>query len=528
MKNAWEKLNDSLRQWDEASHYKVMSVCWLTTVVSSFFGSHLLSFEVPAIGQVFLFRILLPVTVLLYLLWVIRGKDPFWKESTALEKWTYVFIAVMLVYGAISLAWAVDFMWSFRKLFNLCFDMCFFFLALRLCRQEKMRQYTLYVCAAGVVFLCVLGIYEVFFGGIFNDYYDKYKQFELFGGVYQFPVVTSTNTNDFSLNLCFFCALLLMARERSTDIVGTWKYFPMALLPAAYFLTMAASSRLILLAYWILFATFCSCTWIARRRSAWICLVILVLVMGVHFANRYEDITRSAEKYITEMRVGNNSAVKTSGMAGPIAEGSHYQVALCGTGQMMEGTARKLTASKLDEGISFKMQRLSLKDEFFYTDNETGKLEVRKDNSGGIRLQLLLHAANCLVDSYGLGVGLGNTESLAPNGTDIPRWASSSQYSIHCFIARIIGDYGLFALIPLCAIAFLLLSKIWKLFLSGWRTKDKNMIGQAIMFFGCILIYPFVSTASSDAQDNISMWMYLAMVVLLATELCDAGLDETK
>ena len=158
----------------------------------------------------------------------------------------------------------------------------------------------------------------------------------------------------------------------------------------------------------------------------------------------------------------------------------------------------------------------SLKDQFFET-NENGESVLRDTGSAGIRAHLLIHAGKCFVESYGLGAGLGNTEVLAARRTVVPAWADASTNSIHCFIARVIADYGVFALIPLCVIAFLLIKRIWLFFIISCKAKNRTGIAQALMLFGCVLIYPIVSTASSDAQDSLSMWIYLAMMCIFSS-----------
>ena len=90
---------------------------------------------------------------------------------------------------------------------------------------------------------------------------------------------------------------------------------------------------------------------------------------------------------------------------------------------------------------------------------------------------------------------------------------------------RIAADYGIFALLPLCAIAFLLLKRIFTSLSAAWRRKDGQAAAAAgaLLFFAVLLTYPIVSTASSDAQDDIAMWFYLAMMVLYAVQELETG-----
>ena len=159
-----------------------------------------------------------------------------------------------------------------------------------------------------------------------------------------------------------------------------------------------------------------------------------------------------------------------------------------------------------------------MKDEFWETDQD-GNTTISSTNSGGIRTLLLTHAGKCFLESYGLGVGLGNTEVLAAKRGVIPKWASNDSISIHCFIARIIADYGIFVLIPLGAIVLLLLRSIWRMLVAAYKTKNRATAAKTLALFGCCLIFPISSTASSDAQDILPMWLFLAILFFLS-EAC--------
>jgi len=206
---------------------------WLITVISTFWGSAILSITVPAIGELFVFRAFLPITALLYLIWAIRHKEPFLKGSSALEKWCYVFSAVFILYGIVSLPRAIDFSWTFQKLFNLCFAVVVFLLALRLFRDANIRKLTLIVMSVMLIIILPLGVYEAFFGGLVNPMYDTYYKtyianplYELlkdsisFNEYLQHPVVFSGNTNDYSSSILFVMALLLVPMNRRRIIVG--------------------------------------------------------------------------------------------------------------------------------------------------------------------------------------------------------------------------------------------------------------------------------------------------------------------
>ena len=163
------QVNRIMNQWKTDKLRFCLEAAWLLTVLTSFMGSDILAIPFPAVGMLFPFRVLLPVTAVLYLAWAIREKENPWKNASFVIRVCYVLIGIMLVYGAFSLCIAMDFMFTFRRLFNLCFDLCFFFLVLHLCRDKALLKRTVCTAMAAVVVLAVCGIYEVFCGGIIKE-----------------------------------------------------------------------------------------------------------------------------------------------------------------------------------------------------------------------------------------------------------------------------------------------------------------------------------------------------------------------
>ncbi len=97
--------------------YKALCGCWLLTVFFSHFGGGIVIATLPGIGDIFPFRLLLPITALLYLIWMLKGNDHPWKESSKLDKWVYGLIISMMVYSILSLPRAMEFSFTFRRLF---------------------------------------------------------------------------------------------------------------------------------------------------------------------------------------------------------------------------------------------------------------------------------------------------------------------------------------------------------------------------------------------------------------------------
>lgn len=503
------------QQWRQDKLRCALAVCWLLTVAVSFFNVYLFPIEVPGIGTLYAFRAMLPLTAVLYVICAVREKRFFWKDSTALEKWCYVFIAVMLLYGAASLPRALDLSWTFRRLFNLCFDMCFFFLMLRLCRNKDLRKLTLAVCFIMWVAVMLMGIYEVFNGGIADSAYNgaNCQDFTWFLSRFQYPVVFFGNTNDYALMLTFFYAIFLLIAWREPRIP---QWLTVILTAVTYFLLLATGSRLSILAFFILLAAQILCALFRRQKAARrAAATMLLCVFCIQFCNQYQFIVPPIEHYLHQ-RAEYIQAVKD-------AE-SNVQQGGEASGEQRE-TPVDLEKPELQIGDP---RKVSLNDQFFENDDATGEKTLRSDGSAGVRTHLLLHARDCFQESRGLGVGFGNTEILAARRCIVPGWADKSSNAIHCFLARIIADCGIFVLIPLCAIALLLLKTLIVFALAAQKRKDRRGTTYALLFFAVLLTYPIVSTASSDAQDNIPMWIYLVFVVLFSVQYSNADVPLTE
>ena len=495
-------MKELITDWQSDKLEGSMKLCFLAAVFTSFFGSAMLSVTVPGVGELFPFRVFLALAAVLYLVWAIREKDCFWKGASALEKWCYLLIAIMLVYSVVSLFRAIDFMFTFRKLFNLCFDLCFFFLLLRLCRDKRMLRYTLYLAVAAAAIMAVMGVYEIFNGGIFNSKYDEGTYFFLFMQDYQYPLTASSTCNEYAGTMLFVgaVALLFWASGRKNTI-PRWQLWAVTLsIPFVWFLMLASSARLCQVAYFTLLTGVTVWFLCRGRKQVWVPVVAILLIFCVQFANQYRFIVPPIQQYVAEMKEYREQVKQEPTPVEPTpAEPTPVEPAT-----PVEKPSLNIGDPREDP----------LEGQFFQINEETGEKELNSTRSGGVRVRLLLHAFDCLKESKGLGVGLGNTEKLAGQRHIAGDEQSGYYEAIHCFLARIAADYGIFVLIPLCVIGFLLLKRTWALLWSGLKIRDRNLVGLAVLYFCTLLIFPFVSTASADAQDLLCMWIYLAAVIL--------------
>lgn len=480
-----EKISALAAGWRRDRLWGTLAALWIASVFASSPGVALFPVTFPGVGTLFLFRLLLPVTALLYILYALRERIHIWRDAPALERWCYLLAAIMLIYSLASLPRALDVVFTLRRLFNLCFDLGLFFLTLRMWRYERLRRPMLLAFAGGLILVLLLGLWQMATPGVYNEVTNHFHVFFFFDLVFQSMDVTQGNPNDYAAAFAFAAAVFLLwwaARWKKTgkDV----HYLSVFSLILVYFLSVANGARLVKLCFWILFWGFTAFLLLADRRRLWISLTVLALVCGIWFGNQYRYIMPSVQSYLSQLdeyrhQPGNEAAPPP---------------------KLQIDTAPTET---LDE-------------EFYTIDEKTGEKTLRDEGSGGIRARLLIHAFRCFRESRGLGVGLGNTESLAPRRNIIPGWANASQNNIHCFLARAASDYGIFFLLPLCAAALLLLKRVVELLAEAVRTRDFSALGLPIYNLSALVIFPIASTASSDAQDIAPMWFFLAAAVIFA------------
>ena len=470
-----------LKEWRTDKLKTALVISWMLTVFSSFLESAVTLVSLPAIGAIYPFRLFLPITAALYLVWAAREKRDPWKDGSNIQRVCYILCALLLVHSGVSLFFAIDRTFTFRRLFNLCFDLCFFWLALALCKDRGILIKTIRCVLAVLLLQIPVGIYEVFFGGVLDPIYDTdRRRFTFFTGKFQRPVVASGNTNDFSMMLVFMLAVaLLYWAWRHREEVCDW--IPVAMIAPIYFLIRAGDARLCFAAFCVLSAGFVLYTLTLKANKRWILILTALLMAFVIFGQNYQKLVPQTDKtkiYREEPTVVSLKAV-----------------------------------TDIDERIVSLADRF-LKDEMFIVDEETGQTKINLQYSAGARLDLLLHAAQCVVQSKGMGVGLGNTEQLAKAGAENRR---DGVWNIHCFLARMAGDFGVFFIIPFLILAYMLIRKSLKAFISGIREKKWGNAMLWVLYLTALITYPIASTAPSDAQDCLAMWLFLAIMMLLPT-----------
>ncbi len=453
----------------------VLRVFWVLTVVSAFTGSCLLSVSFPVIGTLFPFRVFLPLTALFTLIACIRNRENPWKDASLLEKSCAVFALSLFLYGCVSLFRAVDFTHTFHRFFNLIFDMVFFLLLLYYMKKPSFRKLTVILCYVLLFTLSLVAFYEIYNGGIFFDKYDTYKRLFMMDRLCQWPTLTFANCNDLAMALVFLLSILASDLYLSPTVTrGKTILFSLAS-ALVYFHTVSTTSRLSRYSFFILMAALLLIFLLRKPRFFVLPVLLITAILATQFVTQYHKVIRPYYEYRVALR-----AYESAG----------------GTGA--------------DAPVLDIKSEESLMEQFINADEE-GNTVLRNDTSAGWRMHLLLHAFRCFKESYALGVGLGNTEMLA---RDRMVTGDAGIYATHCFLVRLIADCGIFALLPLVFIVLLLIQKIVAIF----KAKNRRAAVCGILLSAMLILYPVLSTASSDAQDSAAMWMFLAFLVTLAVE----------
>ena len=157
------------------------------------------------------------------------------------------------------------------------------------------------------------------------------------------------------------------------------------------------------------------------------------------------------------------------------------------------------------EAQAQSQQDPSLKEEIFVTDGETGEVKLNVVMSGGVRVSLLLHTLDCFLQSKGMGVGLGNTAQLAKAAAP----QRGGIWAIHCFLARMTADFGIWFLIPLLMIAGAMLWLGLCFVLTEIKKRRWINVMTGVLYLLAVIIFPIASTASGDAQNSLPMWLFL-------------------
>ena len=451
----------TMKGWRKDKLKLVITALWLLTVFFGFFGSTVLLIKLPGLPALYPFRILLPVTTLLYLIWAIREKRNPWKEASFAGRVCYILCAALIVYGTLSLFRAIDFEFTFTLWITLCFCLVFFALALELCSDRKVFVATVWCALFTTVIHMVMGFVEMFKGGFFTQKF--YEVFFFMGRHFTSPSVSAGNPNDYAMMLVFMLALMLLYWAWRGHAEKLY-WMPALMIAPVYFLLGATYGRLCTISFWILIAAFAMKAVTSGKLARRVLIPAMVLLAATMvFYNLGNDYQRMHPEHRAFFAV-------------------------------------EVSAAEMNVTVPETVPVAEVEPEG----------EQVLESSSAVRVELLLHAWNCFKESMGMGVGLGNTAQLA-KPTAARR---GGVWGIHCFLARMSADFGIWFLIPLLLIAFEMVRSGVEIVYREAKKRNWSAMMTGVMYLASVLIYPIASTAPGDAQNSVPMWLFLGCMVL--------------
>ena len=145
----------------------------------------------------------------------------------------------------------------------------------------------------------------------------------------------------------------------------------------------------------------------------------------------------------------------------------------------------------------------------------TGNYEnASLQQSDGTRVTLLKNSWEMLLESKGLGIGLGNAEIRMREFGN-----TGGILAVHCFIMEVLLEFGIFALIPLFVLVFMIIRVLCVRLYKAAKAHSREPVSNILFLLFTIMAYPFLSTASSSSWGITSMWLYIAMVLLYSGQV---------
>lgn len=430
---------------------KNLNILWMITLFSAFFREALFPVTVGLIGTVYLFRVMVPITCLVFVLRLIMEKDNLWRRSSNMMKAVYVLFVIIIVHGIFSIFFALDTIHTLNRFMNITLEVLFCTLAINMI--PKNYKTNIRVISVTIMLTQLMAFYETFFGGIFRDTSGIGRFYYISDKVREVPILFYGNINDFASSLAMITVVLtwFTLRMKNRDEIykseTIYAWFILFINFMTWYLAHCALSDMVI---WTM--------------NAQIIVLLITLIIG---------------------KIGS------------------YKVFIAGL----------VIFAVLNTPIMEDSDDYDVVSKFYTEDNK-----LDEEATGGIRVTLIKFCATTLMESNGLGVGLGNTETMGGNIDLIKSWAGKSQVSMHCFPLRVLSDMGIFLLAPLLAVVYFAIKSIKvirnKIKNRGWRTKGITILGITVP----LLCYVVFSVSSSDAQDLLLMWIFFALVLL--------GIDE--
>lgn len=468
-------------------------ILYYILIFSTFLNQAALSFPVPGIGSIYLFRVMLTVMSFFTIYRFYKKKESV--KIGNMQKCLLALFAIVGVYGVATLFFAKDFAYTASLLINWIIDGVFVVFLICFNNTPKRLKHTFISVMANTLLMILLGVIESFTGAIFFPEMAAGAERVLFFnfGLNDMIYVYNENSN-FVATLVIFGVLLsliyLMCKiaVNESSNKGNKRYYILCvcLLSLGFYIgvyTLARLTQLALIGVLIFFALF-TILFTRKIKRIFMMMAIVFGFLLVKLASNYP---------VVEVKVENAALYVQS---------------------ILDKTKQEDTAIVSTDIATEPAKPVYKEEPQVYPNSVVLSKEDFNANSmgsGGIRLNLIKFALKTAVKSHGLGVGMGNTLHLA---TQDPVLQRNNVFITHCFPIRLIADFGIFALIPMAMYALLLVLNLVKLFIRDFK---KSLYHKSFIFFIALaaVILPIGITIPSDAQDYWVMWICLSVLAIL-------------
>lgn len=471
---------------------RLLLICWYVTIASAPFGSYLLRIQLPVLGHFFLFRGAVLVTCLVYLICLIRRREnPFTGLSRV--EWAFVaFAACLLLYGAASALRAVSFSAWFSKFFILCQMLALVFLFLKLCASPEVMKNTMLLMAASTL-VCALGcLLETIRGPFFPDTLYSGHVYLFFNKGFYHPIFTFVNPNDACGYLFFSLVILFLYTTGQWDRWSEkkrrktlWRLAAAGVL--LFFLSCVCQGRLIILSLVLFLAGLF--VWLAMRyrRGLSIFLLFAAFTVFVYVGENYAQV-----KYGVETRIEQIQSLFNREPGGQTKPGDQ------------EPEPDKTPPPRNEHAALYTIAPAI-----------TGKSASETiTESDGLRQTMLKNGMAMLLESKGLGIGLGNAELRVAEFQN-----TGGLTAMHCYLMELFAECGVFAIVPLLALVFFIFKSWWGVFYPAFKRRDAAPCADILFMLFTAAAFLLASTASASSRGMTAMWLYLAFIVLSSGRL---------
>lgn len=475
---------------------KLLLISWYVTVASAAFTDCLLRFELPIGGHFFLFRGAILFTCLVYLLVLLHRRENPLRGLSRIELCFVAAAVCMLAYGVVSAAWSLGLGAWFSRLFTMGQMFALAFLFLKLCRDKTVLRVTLALNGTTIFFCGLGGLVECFHGPFFDTPY-RDLGYVFFGRPMYAPIFTFYNTNGLSIYLLFTLELLFLYMAFNWERNGPARsrrllYILTACACLTLFLCCAGGGRLAFLSHSIIL--FSVAAWLAIRYRKG--LIVFALSAALTFAFIYVGENFEEIQYGVTQRWE-----QLTGPASPP--------------DVPGDTPAQPSAPEPPQKNPYGTLQTIV-------PTVTGNYENDSlQQSDSVRLALLKNSWEMLVESKGMGIGAGNAELRMADFDN-----TGGLVNVHCFIMEVLLEFGVFALLPLLVLFFMIFKTLALRLYEAVKARRREPLSDILLLLLTTVTFPLLSTANSGSWGIVAMWLYVALVLLYSGRMERPGGEE--